>query len=182
MSLSDLTVRHARPEDDAAVGELLVDAFTAAYARKLPEVVYSEERRQALRAVAEKRASAFVWVAELEGRVVGTVTLFPPGAAGSQAWLPDTADLRHLATRPDLHGKGLSGPLLDAAERLARERGYKRIGIHVRRQAEGVARLYQQRGYTRDPAGDRDYPGVELEAYVLSTTPSDAVTASRSGT
>jgi len=47
-------IREARPEDDAAIGELLVEAFVTQYARKLPEVVYTEERKSALRDVANK--------------------------------------------------------------------------------------------------------------------------------
>ena len=167
MDPGELTVRRAEPRDDVAVGELLVEAFLQAYAKKLPEVVYSDERKRSLRAVAQKRAIADVWVAEQDGAVVGTVALYPPGAEGSEAWLPGASDLRHLATRPDLHGRGLSGALLDAAERFAKERGDAAICLHVRKQAEGVARLYQRRGYVRAPEGDLRYPEVELEAYVL---------------
>jgi len=47
-------IREARPEDDAAIGELLVEAFVTQYARNLPEVVYTEERKSALRDVANK--------------------------------------------------------------------------------------------------------------------------------
>ncbi|MFN0063816.1 MAG: GNAT family N-acetyltransferase [Myxococcaceae bacterium] len=167
MAAEPLRVRFARPEDDGAIGELLVDAFISAYAKKLPAVVYDDGRKSALRAVAEKRAVALVWVAELAGRVVGTVSLYPPGAAGSEAWLSGAADLRHLAMQPDLQGKGLSGALLDAAERTAFERGIRTVCLHVRQQAVGVARLYQRRGYQRDPSGDLRYPTVELQAYVL---------------
>lgn len=159
-------VRRARPEDDDAIGDLLVDAYTTQYAKKMPEVVYDDARRRDLRAVADKRAVAAVWVAELDGEVVGTVALFPPGAPGSEAWLPGAADLRHLATAVRVHGHGLSAPLLDAAEAEARRAGVEVICLHVRRGVEGVARLYRARGYERAPEGDLVYPTVELEAYV----------------
>jgi GNAT superfamily N-acetyltransferase len=163
-------VRDARPEDDAAIGELLVAAYTTQYAKKMPQVVYTEERKRDLRAVAEKRAVARVWAAELDGEVVGTVSLFPPGSPGSEAWLPDAADLRHLATAPKVHGQGLSGPLLDAAEAQARAWGVKRVCLHVRKGVAGVARMYMGRGYVRAPEGDLVYPTVSLEAYVLHLT------------
>lgn len=165
--LKRVTLREARPEDDAAIGELLVEAFVTQYASKLPEVVYTEERKRSLRDTASKRAVARVLVAELDGRVVGTVALWPPGAPGSEAWLPDAADLRHLATSVELHGQGLSGPLMDAAEQVAREWGVKALCLHVRRGAVGVARMYQRRGFLREPAGDLELPTVSLEAYVL---------------
>jgi ribosomal protein S18 acetylase RimI-like enzyme len=162
-------VRLARPADDAAIGEILVDGYMSAYARKMPEVVYSEERKQTLRDVAGKRAIATVLALEVDGRVVGTVAIFPPGAPTSEAWLPDAADLRHLAVEPALQGKGLAKPLLDEAERIAREEWrVAAICLHVRKGNLGVARLYRDRGYRRAPEGDLNYPEVQLEAYVMT--------------
>lgn len=160
------TVRAAEPRDDAAVGELLVQSFVTAYAAKMPEVVVTEQRKRDLRDMAAKRASATVLVAELAGEVVGTVMLYRPGHPQSEAWLPNAADLRQLAVAPQHFGKGLATPLLDAAERIALGWGVAAIGLHVRRGAHGVARLYERRGYQRDPAGDLEYPTVALQAYV----------------
>jgi ribosomal protein S18 acetylase RimI-like enzyme len=170
-----LIVREARPEDDAAIGELLVDAFLTTYARKMPEVVYDDARKNELRDVATKRGRALVLVAELGGRVVGTVAIFRPGAPGSEAWLPNSADLRHLAVAPELHGKGVAKPLLDRAEAVARD-DWKVDGIclHVRKGAGGVARLYEGRGFRRDPSGDIEKPTVTLEAYALRCAPPPA--------
>lgn len=163
-----ITVRAARPQDDERIGELLIEAFVSAYARKMPEVVVTEERKLSLRDVAGKRRQATVLVAELGGKVVGTVSLFKHGMPESEAWLPNAADLRHLATDVSLHGQGLAGALLDRAEQLAREEWrVKHICLHVRRGALGVARLYMKRGYVREPGGDLDKPSVFLEAYRL---------------
>ncbi|HXS99201.1 MAG TPA: GNAT family N-acetyltransferase [Elusimicrobiota bacterium] len=170
--MSAALVREARPEDDARIGDLLVDAFLSAYARKMPEVRYDDARKRDLRDTAAKRGRAAVLVAEIDGKVEGTVTLFKPGAEGSEAWLPGAADLRHLAVDPRLHGRGLSKPLLDRAEAIARDEWrVPAICLHVRRGAAGVARLYQSRGYVREPAGDLEKPIVYLEAYVLRLAP-----------
>ena len=75
--------------------------------------------------------------------------------------------MRHLAFDPAVHGRGLSAPLLDGAEQLARDSGARFICLHVRRGNKGVARLYMGRGYERDPKGDLDLPEVLLDAYVL---------------
>ena len=160
-------VREARPEDDAVVGDLLVEAFLTQYAKKLPDVVYGDERKRELRDVASRRKVATVLVAEVDGQVVGTVALFKPGAPGSEAWLPNAADLRGLATAVSHHGMGLAKPLMDAAEALAREWGVDAVCLHVRRGAEGVGRMYLRRGYVREPVGDLDLPTVFLEGYVL---------------
>lgn len=160
-------IREARPEDDVAIGELLVDAYITQYAKKMPEVVYTEDRKRALRDVANKRAISTVLVVEVDGEVAGTVALFPPGAPGSEAWTPNTADLRHLATAVRYHGTGLARPLLDAAESLARQWGVDAIGLHVRRGVQGMARMYMGRSYVRTPEGDLDLSVVFLEAYLL---------------
>lgn len=161
-------VREANAKDDERVGELLVEAFVTAYAAKMPEVVVSEERKRSLRDVASKRQRATVFVAELDGRVVGTVMIVRPGARDSEAWLEGYADLRQLAVDVSLQGQGLSKALLDHAERVVREE-WRCPGmcLHVRRGAFGVARLYEGRGFLRVPEGDLPLPDVYLEGYVL---------------
>jgi ribosomal protein S18 acetylase RimI-like enzyme len=166
--MSEVRVRLARPEDDAIIGEILVAGFVTAYARKMPNVVVSDRRKGELRDVAGKRARATVLVAELDGRVAGTVAIWKPGSPQSEAWLPNAADLRHLAADPAAQGKGLSKALLDEAERIAREDWrVSAICLHVRRGNVGVAKLYMSRGYVREPQGDLVYPEVELDAYAL---------------
>jgi predicted N-acetyltransferase YhbS len=162
-----LHIRAAEPRDDAAIGELLVESFVSAYARKLPDVVVTDERKAQLRDVAGKRAIARVLVAEQGGEVVGTVALWPPGAPGSEAWTPNTADLRHLAIAVKCQGQGLSKPLLDAIEAGAWESGVDAICLHTRRGATGVSSIYARRGFVRHPEGDIARPEVYLEAWLL---------------
>jgi len=166
--VAEVRVRLAEPRDDQALGEILVAGYVTAYARKMPQVVVGDARRATLRDVAAKRNVATVLVAELDGRVAGTVAVGKPASPESEAWVANAADLRHLAVAPDLQGRGLSRPLLDEAERIARE-DWKvdAICLHVRRGNQGVARLYQSRGYLRAPSGDLTYPEVELDAYIL---------------
>ena len=165
--MAEVLVREAGPEDDAAVGEILVSGYLTRYAQKMPEVVLTDRRKAELRDVASKRKEALVLVAELEGKVVGTVTVWRPGAAASEAWLPEACDLRHLAIDPAAQGRGLSKPLLDEAERRARQMGANYVCLHVRRGNRGVAKLYMDRGYVRAAEGDLDLPEVLLDAYFL---------------
>lgn len=160
------SLRFAEARDDAAIGELLVTAFVERYARKMPEVVVTESRKRALRDVAAKRAVAKVWVVAEGDEVVGTVALWPPGAPGSEAWLANAADLRHLAVKEG--HPGVAAKLLDAAEQWAREHGCAAVCLHVRRGATGVRALYERRGYRRAESGDLDQrPEVFLEAFSL---------------
>jgi ribosomal protein S18 acetylase RimI-like enzyme len=161
-----LTIRPARPEDDAVIGEILVNAFVQGYAQKMPEVIVTEERKADLRNVAEKRKAGAVIVAELDGRVVGACTIYPPGSPKSQAWMPMAADLRMVGIDLEFRGQRISDRLLDGAEDQAREWGCDTLNLHVRRGAHGVVGMYVKRGFQRDPGGDLDkLPTIYLEAF-----------------
>lgn len=169
MSPSSLDIRLAREADDAVLGDLQVAAYTAQYSRLLPHFMPSPQRLAALRDQANRRLAGTVLVGERGGAVVGTVTLYPWGRPQSEAWIAGAADLRLLAIDPACHGQGLSQALMAAAEDLAWQWKAPAVCLHVRRGCDGVARLYQARGYVRDAAGDfSPMPGVELEGYVLS--------------
>ena len=168
--MSSVVLREAGPQDDVAVGELLIEAFVAQYAKKMSEVIVTERRKAELRDVASKRPVGKVWVAESAGQVVGTVTMWPPGAERSEAWIPGAADLRQLAVSSTHRGSGVSKELLDVAEAWARAQGFVGVCLHVRRGAKGVKALYEARGYQRRPEGDLDLlPEVFLEAFFLPT-------------
>lgn len=167
--MSAVVLRQAEPGDDVAIGELLVEAFVSTYERKMPEVTVTAQRKADLRDVAAKRAlGAEIWVAEREGRVVGTVTVWRPGAARSEAWVKGAADLRQLAVSGAVRGSGVSTLLMDHAESWVRAQGYPGVCLHVRRGAGGVRSVYEKRGYQRRPEGDLDLlPDVFLEAFYL---------------
>ena len=171
--MSSVVLREAGPQDDGVIGELLVEAFVSRYAVKMPEVRVTDARKADLRDVATKRSlGAKIWVAESDGQVVGTVTMWPPSGAKSEAWLPDAADLRQLAVSATHRGGGVSKRLLDTAEGWARAQGFAGVCLHVRRGAHGVRGVYEKRGYQRQPQGDLDLlPDVFLEAYFLPSPP-----------
>lgn len=161
-------IRVACAEDDSAIGEILVNAFVTQYARKMPEVVVDDTRKADLRNVAEKRRIGTVLVAELDGKVVGTLTILPPGSSRSEAWQERMADIRMVGVDLDYRGQGIADLLIDEAERMARvDWDCTTIGLHVRRGALGVADLYVRHGYQRESSGDIDrLPEIFLEAYV----------------
>ena len=143
----------------------MVKAFVENYAREMPEVVITNQRKADLRAVAVKRALAQVWVAEQDGEIVGTVSMWGVGVKGSEAWLPNAVDLRHMGVAAKAQGKGVSGLLIETAENWARAHGASAVCLHVRRGATGVRAVYEKRGYGADPKGNLDYlPDVYLEA------------------
>lgn len=59
---------------------------------------------------------------------------------------PQTVRLRQMAVINDLQGKGIGRALMQFAENLARDRGYKKITMHARKHALG---FYEKMGYNR---------------------------------
>ena len=59
---------------------------------------------------------------------------------------PQTVRLRQMAVLNDLQGKGIGKALMQFAENLARDRGYKKITMHARDNALG---FYEKMGYRK---------------------------------
>jgi ribosomal protein S18 acetylase RimI-like enzyme len=57
---------------------------------------------------------------------------------------PNTVRLRQMAVLNDLQGKGIGRALMSFAENLARDRGYKVMSMHARKNAVG---FYEKMGY-----------------------------------
>ncbi len=57
---------------------------------------------------------------------------------------PNTVRLRQMAVLNDLQGKGIGRALMNFAENLARDRGYKILSMHARKNAIG---FYEKMGY-----------------------------------
>jgi GNAT superfamily N-acetyltransferase len=56
----------------------------------------------------------------------------------------DKLRLRQMAVLHDLQGKGIGRALMNFAENLARDRGYKKLCMHARKNAVG---FYEKMGY-----------------------------------
>jgi GNAT superfamily N-acetyltransferase len=57
---------------------------------------------------------------------------------------PETVRLRQMAVLNDLQGKGIGRALMNFAENLARDRGFKILSMHARKHAIG---FYEKMGY-----------------------------------
>ncbi len=59
---------------------------------------------------------------------------------------PETIRLRQMAVSNDLQGKGIGRALMQFAENIARDHGYKVIMMHARKHATG---FYEKMGYKK---------------------------------
>ncbi|MEU0371524.1 helix-turn-helix domain-containing GNAT family N-acetyltransferase [Streptomyces sp. NPDC006283] len=82
-----------------------------------------------------------VWIAELDGRPVGSVMCVRDDA-------PATARLRLLLVEPDARGHGLGDMLVRTAVDFAREAGYRDMVLWTNDVLAGARRIYQRAGFT----------------------------------
>ncbi|MFL5774366.1 MAG: GNAT family N-acetyltransferase [Flavisolibacter sp.] len=74
---------------------------------------------------------------------------------------PETVRLRQMAVINDLQGKGIGRALMQFAENLARDRGYKKITMHARKNALG---FYEKMGYR---ARGKEFNEITIPHYVM---------------
>jgi ribosomal protein S18 acetylase RimI-like enzyme len=91
-----------------------------------------------------------------------------PGSPYSEIGTPDEMEVRMLAVAEAVRGGGIAARLMDATEARAREQGFTAIALSTAETMHAAHRLYERRGYQRDP--ERDWypePGFLLLAYRL---------------
>ena len=74
---------------------------------------------------------------------------------------PLTVRLRQMAVMNDLQGKGIGRALMQFAENLARDRGYKKITMHARKNALG---FYEKMGYRKI---GKEFHEITIPHYVM---------------
>lgn len=104
----------------------------------------------------DRLAGAQGFVAELDGRLVGTVAVRGPKLAGETYIAdvppalyatPGTAILSQLAVHPDWRGRGLAERLIATAEAWAGARGFTQMALDTAEPANALRRRYERRGY-----------------------------------
>ncbi len=74
---------------------------------------------------------------------------------------PQTVRLRQMAVINDLQGKGIGRALMQFAENIARDRGYKTITMHARKNAVG---FYEKMGYKKI---GKEFYEITIPHYVM---------------
>jgi ribosomal protein S18 acetylase RimI-like enzyme len=167
-----VALRLVAPEDAAAVAAA-GDVTVAAYAEfgRPPDDPYTEKLRDA-RARARE---AELWVADLGGEVVGTVTIALPGSAWQEIAREGEGEFRMLAVSPAARGRGIGDALVGLVVERCRAAGCSSIVLSSVTVMRAAHRLYERLGFRRLP--DRDWtpvPGVDLISYGLTLDSRDA--------
>ena len=155
-------VRRATADDAEAIGILTEVSYR-------PHLEDDEKYLAELRDAAPRIRDAEVLVALVDDAIVGAVTLAVPGNAYVEISGSDELEVRMLAVAEVARGQGVAGRLMDAVEERARELALGAVALSTATTMHAAHRLYERRGYERDP--DRDWepePGFLLLAYRLA--------------
>ena len=159
------TVRRAAPADHAAVAELTASVYRG-------EGFSSADYEPALRDVASRAASATVLVGEVDGRLVGAVTVATRGGEWAEQSVPGEAVIRMLVVSAEARGGGAGEALVRAALDVAREDGCTLVRLSSQEEMTAAHRLYERLGFVRTPSFDwYPVPGLFLRTYALPLVP-----------
>jgi GNAT superfamily N-acetyltransferase len=115
-------------------------------------------------------------VAELEGRLAGTVTYVLPGDAQWEGRPVADGDcgFRVLAVLPDAEGRGVGRALVDACLERSRARGRRRAIITSMAWMTRAHRLYEGLGFVRRPDLAVRFPGGDGVVFTYDLVPDAA--------
>lgn len=163
--MSEVTIRLAREDELAAVGELTIGAYraddfvaevTGPYALKLMDARARAEEAELLVAV------------DGAGTVLGTVTIALAGTPWAQVAAEDELEFRMLAVSPAARGRGVGEALTRRVIERAEELGLRAVTLSSSQNMLVAHRLYERLGFRRSPEADwSPVPGTRLITYRL---------------
>ena len=148
-----ITIRALQASDSL---ETLTALLHASYASLAAQGWNFTAVDQSVEVTRQRLSEAQGFVAELGGRLVGTVAVRGPKPPGETYiadpppalyTTPGTAILSQLAVHPDCRGLGLGEQLIDAAPAWARAQGYAQLALDTAEPAAALRRRYERRGY-----------------------------------
>lgn len=116
-------------------------------------------------------ARGIPWVAELDGEIVATVTLYPtPSGSAACAWYQQEGvfTLGQFAVRPDLQCQGLGRRMMELMESEAAVSGARELALDTAEDAVHLVRWYERAGYRF--IGFADWSTTNYRSVVLSKT------------
>ena len=144
--MRELAIRPVEPDDDL-VG--LTELVRAAYAPHSESGLRFWGTHQSVADTSKRLASGQGFVALVNGKMVGTITVRPPQENSPVALLrmPDVWSFCQFAVHPKQKGLGVGRALHEFALRHAASQGAKRMALDTAAPATGLIRMYRSWGY-----------------------------------
>jgi GNAT superfamily N-acetyltransferase len=163
-------IRDAREDELTNIRELRVQAYEE-HAPRIPKEHWEGLKRM-LSSEADTQPGVEHIVAGIDGKIVGTVLLFPArtDAYGGQIEELEYPEIRMLAVSPETRGRGVATSLIAECINRTKARGFHSIGLHTGDFMETAMKLYESLGFKRQPQFDFEpaADGIIVKAYRLS--------------
>lgn len=138
-------LRRARRDERNAIGRLLVDAYDE-FEPFLTPGNWAQMMTN-LECVVMKAGDDNLLVAEVDGRLAGTVTYYPPGPKDYNRVPPEWAVIRALAVHPACRRWGVARVLTEECLRRAREDHGPAVGLHTSELMVAARAMYEGMGF-----------------------------------
>jgi len=137
-------IRPARPEEATAVALVHIETWRVAYAHVFPSEELERMSDERVERRAEMHRRSLPIVAEVDGEIVGFVSVGPAN--------DDDADgeLYAIYVLPTHWGTGVGRALIQAGEDRLRELGHREAVLWVLEDNPRARRFYERAGWTRD--------------------------------
>ena len=153
-----LEVRLARADELSAVGEITVQGYVHDGFLQADDGYVAH-----LRGAAQRAQDAELWVALLDGVVVGTVTFCPPGSPLRELSRDGEGEFRMLAVAPEARRQGVARALVAASFDRCRDLGLDAMVLCSMPVMTKAHALYESFGFVRDESLDWEpEPGLPL--------------------
>lgn len=165
--MSAPVIRGATAADRPAILAITLASYQQ-YSRVIP--AHWDGYRQNIRTTLGAAPPETQVVAELGGRVVGSVLIHPAGSAienpGGTVTTLALPEVRLLAVEPAARGRGIAEALMRECIARARAAGDAAITLHTADMMASAMRLYERMGFRREPALDLEpVPGIIAKGY-----------------
>lgn len=164
-----MIIRDARVDEHTYIKELRLNAYTE-HATKIPEEHWNVLKAQ-VSSDADLQEDVLRLVAEIDGKIVGSVAVFPPktDAYGGLVEELNHPEIRMLAVASEARGKGVATALINECIQRVRRQGLEYIGLHTADFMESAIQLYGQLGFERLPQFDFEPSddGIIVKAFRL---------------
>jgi N-acetylglutamate synthase-like GNAT family acetyltransferase len=159
-----ITVRPAVPADFAAIARVTRDSYLAAGHFDSGDHPYMKQ----IQDVAARAEKATIWVAERDGRIVGSVTLALAGEPYADIALGDELEFRMLVVDPAVQRSGAGLAMVEAIIAHARSLdGIRAVALTTGGDWESAHGLYRKTGFRRVPERDWYVPGTDIKLLVF---------------
>jgi ribosomal protein S18 acetylase RimI-like enzyme len=163
-----LLVRNVRLEELNEVSVLLGEAYRQ-YENLIRPEAWKQYQEDIIDVCSRLDESDLI-VAELDGRLVGCVTLYLDAArAMPEVWPAGSAVIRLLAVHPAYRNHGIGRALMEECIRRCCQAKITTIGLHTTEIMHVARQIYERIGFVRVPESDfHPAPNVTVMAYLLN--------------